>query len=164
MIKAKTNKQTNRDCVQLFLINCSKRSRNLFEVDCNNSCVAWKRSSSFSVSVSRKSSTLLVLFFLGGGGPEEVQGVSLFKLPVPDGAEVVESSSLSSTDADGDKPGSLDTAELPVTSASHESIRMGGSIDGLLPIASCIAENHGHVAAVASPLSVPVPVGGQRSS
>ncbi len=159
MIKAKTNKQ--RDCVQLFLINCSKRSRNLFEVDCNNSCVAWKRSS-FSVSISRKSSTLLVLFFLGGGGPEEVQGVSLLKLPVPDGAEVVESSSLYSTDADGDKPGSLDTAELPVTSASHESIRMGGSIDGLLPIASCIAENHGHVAAVASPLSVPV--GGQRSS
>ncbi len=101
---------------------------------------------------------------MGGGGPEEVQGVSLLKLPVPDGAEVVESSSLSSTDADGDKPGSLDTAELPVTSASHESIRMGGSIDGLLPIASCIAENHGHVAAVASPLSVPVPVGGQRSS
>ncbi|KAI9520648.1 hypothetical protein NQZ68_015567 [Dissostichus eleginoides] len=49
-------------------------------------------------------------------------------------------------------------------SPSHESRRIGGSIDGLPPIASCMAENHGHVAAVASPWSVPVPVAGVLSS
>ncbi|KAA0721207.1 hypothetical protein E1301_Tti021592 [Triplophysa tibetana] len=95
--------------------------------------------------------TLITVYWLAHGPSYSVVSRA-FQVPV------------SSVYADGDKPGSLDTAELPVTSASHESIRMGGSIDGLPPIASCIAENHGHVAAVVSPLSVPVPVGGQRSS
>lgn len=53
---------------------------------------------------------------------------------VPGGADDVGSSSpLSPKDEgkDGGKAVSLATAEQLVTSASHESIRMGGSIDGL---------------------------------
>ena len=42
----------------------------------------------------------------------------------------------------------------------HEAISTGGLIDGLEPIASCIRANHCQLPAVASPWSVPVPVGG----
>ncbi|KAI4809582.1 hypothetical protein KUCAC02_018456 [Chaenocephalus aceratus] len=51
-------------------------------------------------------------------------------------------------------------AVRPWLDNGHEATRVGGWIDGLPPIASCIASNHGQVAAEASPPSVPVPVGG----
>lgn len=41
----------------------------------------------------------------------------------------------------------------------HEATRVGGRMDRLSPSASCMASNHDQGAAVASPLSVPVPVG-----
>ncbi len=45
-----------------------------------------------------------------------------------------------------------------------EDIKTGGEIEGRPPIASTIRMNQGHVAAVASPDSVPSPVGGHFNS
>ncbi|KAF3858806.1 hypothetical protein F7725_012007 [Dissostichus mawsoni] len=51
----------------------------------------------------------------------------------------------------------VDVELLPeATAAMAESIRVGGYMDGLPPMASCMAVKYGHVAAVASSLSVPV--------
>ncbi|KAF3854196.1 hypothetical protein F7725_022251 [Dissostichus mawsoni] len=100
-------------------------------------------------------------FFLGGG-VAEVDGSTSSRLLEPGWAS---SSSHAWTAAAAEVDPSEATAATGAGfSPSHESKRIGGSIDGLPPIASCMAENHGHVAAVASPWFVPVPVAGVLSS
>ncbi|KAF3832119.1 hypothetical protein F7725_025784 [Dissostichus mawsoni] len=98
------------------------------------------------------------------GGLREVDGSSssvvvLLLVPGCPG-----SSSSSIAWPQGAAPAPLDEEPIPLGATSAESIRTGGSMEGRLPMASCIRENHDHVAAVASPASVPVPVGGVFSS
>ena len=65
--------------------------------------------------------------------------------------------------------GGEDTAPIELGSAmdelqGKEARSTGGTMAGLWPSSSSMAEYHGHEAAVSSPLSVPVPVGGHFSS
>ena len=140
--------------------------------------MAGKRCSSFSASSLRKPiNAPLEVRCLLHGGQAEVDGSSspcvvvVVVLLLVSGCADSSSSSSSHARPQVVVPAPGDDEPLEATSATgtwltptHESIRTGGSIEGCLPMASCIWENHGHVAAVASPPSVPVPVGGFLSS
>ncbi|KAF3842488.1 hypothetical protein F7725_024439 [Dissostichus mawsoni] len=93
-------------------------------------------------------------FFFRGGGPAEVDGSTSSWLSEPDLA-----GSSSSTVA-WLWTASVDVEPLPeATAAVAESIRVGGSMDGLQPMASCMAVKYG---CCGLSLSVPVPGGASQ--
>jgi len=135
-----------------FRTSSSKSLRNLAEASSAAACWRLKRSSSLTASASRNC-RITPFLLLRGGGPAEVDGSTHSWLSEPDSV-----ASSSSTVA------WLWTVGVEPLPAVAESIRVGGSIDGLPQMASCMAVKYGHVAAVASPLSVPDPVGGHLNS